>query len=44
MTSYFTFRVPKEHMHKNEKVGDNSYTDYRFTVAGNKVAKEPKPK
>ncbi len=29
------FRVGKEHMHKNEKVGDNSYSDYRFTVAGN---------
>ena len=22
-------------MHRNEKVGDNSYSDYRFTVAGN---------
>ena len=28
-------------MHKNEKVGDNSYSDYRFTVAGNKIGQKP---
>lgn len=27
-------------MHANEKVGDNSYSDYRFTVAGNQGKKQ----
>ena len=36
----FLFRVAKEHMHANEKVGDNSYSDYRFTVAGNQRGKQ----
>ena len=35
-------RVSKDHMHHNEKVGDpNSYSDYRFTVAGNQ---NPQPR
>ena len=28
-------------MHKNEKIGDGAYSDYRFTVAGNQRGAQP---